>query len=80
MTMTPNKNISPPDPTQLDDPKHWRDKAEEARNKAEDMADPEARRIMESVAMAYDRLAELAEQQRLGETESANPPPDQPGH
>ena len=59
--MTLLKNVSPPDPRRLDDPKHWRDKAEEARRKAEDMTDSEARETMMRVAEQYDRLAEKAE-------------------
>ena len=58
------KNITPPDPKRLDDPKHWRDKAEEARAKAEEMADAEARDTMERVAEEYEELAHRAERQR----------------
>ena len=54
-------NISPPDLGRFGDPKHWRDKAEEARRKADDMTDDVAREIMERVAEDYDRLAEHAE-------------------
>jgi hypothetical protein len=63
------KNISPPDPDRLDDPKHWRDKADEARAKAEDMVDVEARQTMERVAEEYEELADRAERQ-LRETAS----------
>jgi len=31
--------IAPPDPNRLDDPSHWRDRAEEARVKGEQMSD-----------------------------------------
>ena len=58
------KNIAPPDPKRLDDPNHWREKAEEARAKAEDMADADARETMEHVAEEYDELADRAERQR----------------
>lgn len=47
-------NISPPDLGRFGDPKHWRDKAEEARRKADDMTDDVAREIMERVAEDYD--------------------------
>jgi hypothetical protein len=64
------KNITPPDPKRLDDPRHWRDKAEEARAKAEDMADAGARETMELVAEEYEELAHKAERQRR-ETEAS---------
>jgi len=63
--MVVNRNISPPDPKLLNDPKHWRDKAEEARAKAEIVGDEEAREIMLRVAADYDRLAKKAEQSNL---------------
>ena len=45
----------------MNDPAHWRDRAEEARRIAEDMADREARRMMLDIDAGYDRLAEHAE-------------------
>ena len=57
------KNISPPDPRRLNDPKHWRDKAEEARSKAEAMIDADARETMAHVAETYDQLAVHAERE-----------------
>ncbi len=59
------KNVTPPDPDRFTDPRHWRDKAEEARRKAEEMVDETARRMMLAVADQYDRLAKLAEQRAL---------------
>ena len=49
----------------INDSEHWRDRAEEARGIAENMADPEANRMMLDIASGYDRLAEHAEK-RLG--------------
>jgi hypothetical protein len=46
----------------MNDPKHWRDRAEEARSHADDMNDPEAKRQMLEIARGYDRLAERAEE------------------
>lgn len=43
----------------MNDPEHWRDRAEEARRIAEEMADPEA--MMLGIADGYDRLAARAE-------------------
>jgi hypothetical protein len=45
------------------DPEHWRFRAEEARTVADEMTHEESRTIMRRVAMDYDRLAKLAEQQ-----------------
>jgi hypothetical protein len=45
-----------------DDPKHWRNRAEEARTRAGEMNDPEAKRQMLGIARGYERLAERAEE------------------
>jgi hypothetical protein len=45
----------------LDDPQHWRSRAEEARTVAEQLADPDAKRTMLRIAADYERLAENAE-------------------
>jgi len=45
------------------DPEHWRFRAEEARTIGDQMTDEEARTIMRHIAMDYDRLAKLAEEQ-----------------
>jgi len=49
-------------PRLIDNPEHWRDRAEEARAMAAQLSDPEARRMMEDVAKTYDKLAERAEE------------------
>lgn len=41
--------------------KDWRDRAEEARARAEEMRDARARQIMLDIAAGYDRLAEMVE-------------------
>ena len=41
--------------------KHWRKLAAEARARADEMADPEAKRIMSSIAEGYERLAQRAD-------------------
>ena len=46
----------------INDPKHWRERAEEARVHAEQMADPEAKQTMLKIAEDYEKLAERAEQ------------------
>jgi hypothetical protein len=44
------------------DPKHWRDRAEEARLLAHDMKDTQSREAMLRIAKDYDYLAERAAQ------------------
>jgi hypothetical protein len=56
--------------TLMNNPQHWRDRAEEARVNAEQMSDPESRRMMLEIADGYVRLAERAEQ-RLRESEKS---------
>ena len=51
-------------PSSIDDPKHWLDRAEEARAVAELMIGDEAKRIMLGIAAGYARLAWRA-QERL---------------
>ena len=53
--------IDPFSPAMAADPKHWRDKAEEARILAERMHDPEAIEIMLRAAVEFERLANMAE-------------------
>src|SRR5215475_5783283 len=45
------------------DPNHWRFRAEEARMVADQMTHEAARTIMRRIALDYDRLAKLAEEQ-----------------
>jgi hypothetical protein len=46
----------------FDDPKHWRERAEEARAHAEQLTDREARRMMLEIAGDYEKLAKRAEE------------------
>ena len=41
--------------------KHWRDRAVEARIRAEQMPEPEAKRIFLNIAKSYDCLAEIVD-------------------
>jgi hypothetical protein len=50
----------------LNDPMHWRNRAEEARAQAKQLNDPEARRKMLEIADGYERIAERAEQRLRG--------------
>ena len=45
------------------DPEHWRFRAEETRTVADQMTHEESRTIMRRIALDYDRLAKLAEEQ-----------------
>jgi hypothetical protein len=54
----------------MNNPTHWRNRAEEARANAHQMSDPESKRMMLDIAAGYERLAERAER-RLHESERA---------
>jgi hypothetical protein len=46
----------------LDDPQHWRDRADEIRLLAEDMKDKQSIETMLRIALDYDHLAKRAEE------------------
>ena len=48
------------------DPKHWRDRAEEARAMAVQMSDRETRNMMLDIAESYEKLANRAEKRAAG--------------
>ena len=54
------------------DPEHWHFRAEETRTVADQMAHEEARAIIRRIAVDYDRLAKLAEEQLIAEERGAN--------
>ena len=45
----------------INDPKHWRARAEEARTVAESLTDPDSKKAMLRIAKDYDELARRAE-------------------
>jgi hypothetical protein len=52
----------------LDDPKHWRDRAEEARTRADQLADSRSKSAMLRIADDYELLANRAEARALGQS------------
>ena len=48
----------------INDPAYWRERAEEARRIAEQLADAVAKDMMLDVARSYDKLAKIAEERR----------------
>jgi len=53
------------------DPGHWRLRAEETRTIADQMTHEAARTIMRRIALDYDRLAKLAEEQLVDQEKRA---------
>jgi hypothetical protein len=50
----------------IDDPEHWRGRAEEARTIADQINDPVSRNMMFQIAEEYEKLAKRAETRLLG--------------
>ena len=50
----------------INDPEHWRQRAEEMRTLADGISDEEARATMLKIAEDYERLAKRAEQRARG--------------
>jgi hypothetical protein len=46
----------------IDDARRWRARAEEARDLAEQLANPEGKRIMLGIAVSYAVLAQIADE------------------
>jgi hypothetical protein len=50
----------------INDPKHWRDRAEEMRRIASEMVDEKSKQTMLRIAKDYDKLAQRAEERSGG--------------
>jgi hypothetical protein len=53
----------------INDPAHWRQRAEEARSVAEQMNEPQSKEAMLRIAQDYERLAERAAERAKGSTQ-----------
>jgi hypothetical protein len=56
----------------LNDPGHWRDRAEEARTRADQLDDPQSKSAMLRIADDYELLAERAEARASGHSSKSN--------
>ena len=54
----------------INDPKHWRERAEEARTVAEEISDPKSKRRMLRIADDYEELAKRAERRLRDRTKN----------
>jgi hypothetical protein len=72
-TTTPPGGMSMP--AILDNAAHWRARAKESRVLAEQLHDPESRRMMLTVAESYERLADHADR-RIAEKDRVSLVPD----
>ena len=48
----------------LDDPKHWLERADEARSIADQISDPDSKQMMLRIAEDYERLANHARRRK----------------
>jgi hypothetical protein len=57
-------------PPFINDPEHWRQRAEEARALAEQMQDPQSKQAMLRIATDYEHLVERAARRAAGSPRS----------
>jgi hypothetical protein len=51
-----------PRPSMIDDPEHWRRRAQESRDNANRHDDPDVKKTLLDIAESYEQLAMIAEQ------------------
>jgi hypothetical protein len=56
----------------LNDPAHWRDRAEEARTRADQMSDPQCKSAMLRIANDYELLAQRAAERVWGRSRESD--------
>jgi hypothetical protein len=61
-------------PQRIDDARQWRARAEGARELAEQLKDPECKRIMLGIAASYVTLGQMAEERDRDRRKPWNPP------
>jgi hypothetical protein len=52
-------------PSAINDPAHWRQRADDARRMAEQLGDAAAKQALQEIAASYERLAKLAEERPI---------------
>ena len=60
------------DPSLVNDPAHWRQRAQEARTVADQLSDLQAKAAMLRIADDYERLATRAEARAIGRQPNSN--------
>ena len=60
------------DPSLVNDPAHWRQRAQEARTVADQLSDLQAKAAMLRIADDYERLAKRAEARAIGRQPNSN--------
>jgi hypothetical protein len=56
----------------LNDPEHWRDRAQEAHTRADQLDDPQSKSAMLRIAQDYELLAKRAEARASGQSPKSN--------
>jgi hypothetical protein len=61
-----DRGVSKDPPSFIEDPKHWQQRAEEARAIADQISDIRARAAMRQIADNYELVAKRAKEQMIG--------------
>jgi hypothetical protein len=60
------------DPSHINDPAHWRRRAQQTRTLADQLTDLQAKAAMLRIAEDYERLAKRAEARSIGQEPNSN--------